>query len=1175
MITGIIEGVIRFRWLAWSLVAGLTALSAYALRTTALDAIPDISDPQVIVYVKWPRSPLLIETEITEPVIRSLAGSPDIRAIRGTSHMGYSFIYVILNDPGRRAFVRQLVTDRLAAIRGQLPADATVTLGPNASSMGWIYQYALVDRENAHDLRELRLLHETRIKPALQAVPGVAEVGSVGGLEKQYQIKLFPPLLAERGIALSQVITATRAAFQESGGRTIEVTNREYQLRGAVNTESLDDLEFLVVGRGRDGEPVQLKDVGYLQVGYDLRRGIADLDGAGEVVGGIAIMEQGRNVLAVTRALQARIEQVKTTLPSGVEIVPTYDRSSLIWATLTDFVRAIGYELVVVILVISVALRNLRAAVAPVCILFFGTFFTALPLAAFGQTINLFSLAGLSIAIGEMADATIVIVENCTAELARRGALAPAERMRTIIRATARMTRPLLFSMLIIVTSFLPVFFLGERETRLFNPLAYTKTFAMAFSTLLTLFLLPIVIVWVFRRGVSAPPVNREGMFARAYRATLTSVIRHRYGFVGSSAVLLVAALVLMLGFQKDYMPEMEEGSILYMPTTLPGLPSREAGWILQQIDKKLKAFPEVERVFGKLGRADTATDPAPVEMVETTVMLKPMSQWRPGMTKEKLIAEMNQAMEIVGYVNSWTQPIGTRVVMQDTGIQTPVGIKVKGEDLAVVDDLAHRIEALLKDFPGTQAVIAERISRGSFVDARLDLQRMAAHGVTVDEAMSTVRFAIGGDNIVSARQADKALVPLAVQYSGEYIDTLDKVRKTPVVTQSGESVPLGEIADVSVRESPEMIRNDNGDLAGYIYVYLRGVTGPEYVDRARAFLAGKLTIPAGYAVEWTGVFTYAEAARAKLQIVVPVTLLIMFGLLLMAFRSVADSTLIMLSAPFALVGGVFLQWTLGYTMTTAVIIGYVSLFAVAIQTGIIMIEFIRDALAARPEHQSYMDAVVAGSVTRLRPKLMTVATTVLGLLPIMMWSSPGLDIAKPIATPTFGGMISSTVYVLLLIPCLFAIGEDIRRRWPRRFPTRALSLIAMCLMLTSCGRPDDAVPESSGQAPVTVGKVRVAFTSDPDPLKPGTNSLAVTVVDTNGKPVEDATVKVTLSMPAMPSMNMAAMRTESVLSHQEAGRYRGTGELAMGGTWSVSVTVSRGPEELGSSRFSIVAAER
>ena len=1183
MITAVIQAVIRHRWIAWSLVAALTALSLYALRTAALDAIPDISDPQVIVYVKWPRSPQLIETEVTEPIIRSLAGSADVRAIRGTSHMGFSFIYVILSDPGRRETVRKAVEDRLAAMRGQLPPDASITLGPNASSIGWIYQYALVDREKSHDLRELRLLHESRVKPALQAVPGVAEVGSVGGLEKQYQIKLFPPLLAARGISLPEVIDATREAFQETGGRTIEVTNREYQLRGAVTFESLDRLEVLVVGRDRNGESVALRDVGYVQVGYDLRRGIADLDGEGEVVGGIAIMEQGRNVLTVTKALQDRIASIVPTLPPGIEIVPTYDRSSLIWATLTDFFRAIVYELLVVMLVIIVALRNVRAAAAPVCILLFGTLFTALPLTAFGQTINLFSLAGLSIAIGEMADATIVIVENCTAELARRGGLSAAERLRTVVRATATMTRPLLFSMLIIVTSFLPVFFLGEREARLFNPLAFSKTFAMAFSTLLTLLLLPVVIVWVFKRDVPVRAEARESVLARAYRAALTSVIRVRYLFVAISGVLLAVAIVVLLGFPKDYMPEMEEGSILYMPTTLPGLPSREAGWILQQMDRKLKAFPEVERVFGKLGRADTATDPAPVEMIEATVMLKPLSEWRRGLTKDALVAEMNDAMAIVGYVNAWTQPISTRVVMQDTGIQTPVGLKVKGEDLAVVEDIAHRIETVLRELPGTQSVIAERISRGAFVDARLDLERMASHGVAVDEAMSTVRFALGGDNVVSVRQADKTLVPLAIQYSAEYIDTLDKVRKTPVVTRGGASVPLGDIADVAVRESPEMIRNDNGRPAGYIYVYLRGITGPEYVERAGAVLAEKLDLPAGYEVEWTGVFTYAEEARATLRVVVPITLLIMFGLLLMAFRSVTDSAIIMLSAPFALVGGVFLQRMLGYTMTTAVIVGYVSLFAVALQTGIIMIEFIRDAIASRHDGQSYMDAVVAGSVTRLRPKLMTVATTVIGLLPIMLWSTAGLDMAKPIATPTFGGMISSTIYVLFLIPCLFAIGDDIHRHWPgttgawtgpwlRRWTGRG-ALVVLCLSLAGCGRGGEA-PAASREV-VTTGEIGVTFASEPSPPAAGTNSVSVAVTDKAGRPVENATVTIALSMPAMPAMNMPAMRTDSRLSHQGAGLYRGTADLSMGGTWNAVVSVTRDGKELGAGRFSVVAADR
>jgi Cu(I)/Ag(I) efflux system membrane protein CusA/SilA len=1177
VITAIIEHVIRFRWLVWIGVALLVAISIYALRNAALDAIPDISDPQIIVYSKWPRSPALIESEVTEPVIRALAGSPDIRSIRGTSHMGYSFVYVILEDPGRRAAVRQFVADRLNAIRGQLPPDASVVVGPNASSMGWIFQYALRDREGVHDLRELRLLNESLIKPALQAAPGVAEVASVGGLEKQYQIKLFPPLLSERGLSLPEVLAAVQGAFQEAGGRTIEVTNREYQLRGGVSADSIDRIEFLVLGRDKSGATVQLKDVGYVQVGYDLRRGIADLDGAGEVVGGIAIMEQGRNVLAVTRELLLQLDALRPSLPDGVEIIPTYNRSSLIWDTLTNFSQALAYELLVVILVIAVALRNVRAAIAPVCVLLLGTLFTALPLVAFDQTINLFSLAGLAIAIGEMADATIVIVENCTAQLARQRNLSPAEKLRVIIHSTATMTRPLLFSMLIIVTSFLPIFFLGEREGRLFNPLAFGKTSAMAFSTLLTLFLLPIVIVWIFKRGAWTPPVEIEGRFARGYRRSLAWTIRHRYAFVGLSAALLVVAVVVMLRFQKDYMPEMEEGSILYMPTTLPGLPSREAGWIVQQMDRKLKEFPEVERVFGKLGRADTATDPAPVEMIETTVTLKPSSEWRDGMTKDKLIAEMNQAMQVVGYVNSWTQPISTRVMMQDTGIQTPVGIKVKGPDLAMVQDVAQQVETLLADFPGTQSVIAERISQGYFVDAQLDFERMAQQGVTMDEALPTVRFAIGGDNVIGVRQPDKTVVPLAIQYSPEYIDTLEKVRNTPVITANGDAVPLSAIANVAVREAPEMIRNDNGELAGYIYVYLRDITAPEYVERARAHLQEHLQLPAGYSIEWTGLYQYAEEARATLGIVVPITLIIMFGLLILAFRSVADSSLIMLSAPFALVGGIFLQWQQGFSMTTAVIIGYVSLFAVAIQTGIIMIEFIREALAHRTADQTYMDAVIEGSAARLRPKLMTVATTVFGLLPIMFATGSGMDITKPIATPTFGGMITSTIYVLFLIPCLFAIGDDIRRRQivnGRLFGKAAAWSAALVLAVaaTSCTRQDAPEP-GPAQSPAAANAqgVSVQFASEPNPPVSGNNQVEVIVLE-NGKPVTDAAVEAVFSMPAMPSMNMPAMRSAAPLTHAGEGRYRGTGELSMAGTWNVTVTASRGGQEIGRTNLSIVA---
>jgi Cu(I)/Ag(I) efflux system membrane protein CusA/SilA len=1029
MLTSIIRGVIRFRVAVLLGVAALVALSLYSLKSAPLDAIPDIADPQVIVYVKWPRSAELLESAVTAPLIGALRGIPDVTAVRATSHLGYSFIYVVVREAQRHDEVRELVRDRINEMRPELPADATVTLGPNAGSMGWIYEYALIDREGTRDLRELRQLNEARVKPALEGVAGVAETASVGGLERQVELKIFPPLLAATGLTLRDLVT-TLGGVEQVGGRTIELTGRDYQLRGGGRAPDIDELERLVVGRDLDGQPVELKDIGYLQVSYDVRRGIADLDGAGEVVGGIVIMEQGQNVLAVAGALDARLEEVQADLPTGVEVVTTYDRSTLIWATLENFFTALAYELAVVMLVIIWALRNARAAVAPVAVLLLGCLLTVLPLVAFGQTINLLSLAGLAIAIGEMADATIVIVENCTTELAKRGNVTYAERVETIIKATARMTRPLLFSLLIILASFLPIFFLGEREGRLFDPLAYSKTSAMAFSTLLTLGLLPIIIVWVFKTKAPAPRSERESAFVRAYRAALRGAIRARYAVVAASVALLAFAVVMLAGFQKDYMPEMEEGSILYMPTTLPGLPTREAGWILQQMDRKLKEFPEVDRVFGKLGRADTATDPAPMTMIETTVLLKPESEWRPGLTKEALVAEMDAALAIVGFVNAWTQPIAGRVTMQDTGIQTPVGIKVKGPDLRVIEETALRIETLLRTFPGTASVLAERIAQGYYVDVQHDFARLAERGVTVDDALLTVRYAIGGENVVNLRQADDTVVPLSMQYSPEYIDTLEKVRKTPVVTAGGASLPLDAVAVVEVQKLPEMIRNDDGEPAGYVLIDLAGVTGTDYVAGARAYLDEQLELPAGYSLEWTGTHRYNEEAKARLVWIVPLTLLITLGLLLAAFKSWPQSLLILLSAPFALVGGVLLQWQQQYALTTAVIIGYVAVLAIAVQTGIIMVEFIRDALARRTESQPYVDAVIEGSVARLRPKLMTVATTVLGLIPIMLAQGSGFDITQPIAAPSVGGMLTSTIYVLFLIPCLFAIGHDFRARF-------------------------------------------------------------------------------------------------------------------------------------------------
>jgi copper/silver efflux system protein len=1033
MTLSLIRAVIRWRAAVWMLIAVAVVLSIRAIQTASLDAIPDISDPQIVVYVKWPRSPQLLESAVTAPLVRALTGSADIQAIRGVSHMGYSFIYVVLTHDADRQRVKQLVLDRINIIRPQLPPDANIALGPDASSMGWIYQYALVDRGGAHDLRELRLINENQIKPALQAVPGVAEVASVGGLEKQYQLKIFPPLLASTGVTLRQVITALQSVFQEVGGRMIEVTNRDYQLRGVVANQDLEKLDALVIGRRADGEVVSLKDVGYLGVGYDQRRSTVDLDGAGEVVGGIAVMQQDQNVLTVTRAVELKLQQLGGALPAGVAIVSTYDRSAWIKATLVEFFKTLAIELGVLIVVMLLFLRNIRTALGPIAILLFSVLFTAIPLAGIHQTINLFSLAGLAIAIGEIADATIVIVENCTAELDARAPVGAAERQHIIVGSIAAVTKPLLFSLLIILVSFVPVFFLEAREARLFDPLAYSKTFAMACSTLLTIVLLPSVVVWILNRERRRPRRSfQESAPVRVYRAALGSVIRFRYAFTAAGLLALIPAALLVRNIPTDFLPDVDEGSVLFMPTTLPGLPNREAGWIVQQMDKKLKAIPEVERVFGKIGRADTSTDPAPLTMIETTVLLTPKAKWRKGLTKDQLVAEMDHAVETIGYVNAWVQPIRARVMMQASGIQTPVGLKVIGSDVAVIEELSQQIEALLRDVPGTKSVIAERISEGYYVDVRNDLERMAEHRVTMDEAMTTIRYGVGGDNVLSAT-VDGATIPFNIQYSPEYIDTLDKVRHTPVVTTDGRAVPLGEIADVSVNKLPEMIRDDNGKLSGYIYVDLQNVTGPDYVAQAQRVLADRVMVPAGYSLEWTGLYQDAVAARARLRVVVPVTLVIIFGLLVLAFRSIGESVLILLSVPFAMIGGVFLQWLLGYPMTTAVIVGYISLFAVAVQTGIIMVMFIRSALDRRTPEQSYVDAVIDGSAARLRPKLMTVAAIVLSLLPVMLSTGVGMEILKPIAAPSIGGMVSSSLHVLFMTPCLFVIGEDIRRWWRAR----------------------------------------------------------------------------------------------------------------------------------------------
>ncbi len=1031
MLTKIIDYSIRFRRAIIFLIILGSGWSVYSISHSPLDAIPDISDPQIIIYSKWQRSAQLLESEITSPLVRSLLGTKGIRSIRGMSYLGYSFVYVIMENNVSLEKMRHHIIERINTVRNKLPGDADIEVGPEASSMGWIYQYALVNKDKNYDLRELLALQENQIKIALESVPGVAEVASIGGLTKQYQLKIYPSLLAETGISLKKLISVLKSTSHEIGGRILEVTNRDYQIKGSININNIDQIESMVVGYSKKGNPVQIRDIGYIQVGYDLRRGIADLNGDGEVVGGIVIAQKGENVIDLVSQINKKLKEIKKSIPTDIEIVSTYDRSTLIHKTLSTFFKTLAYELLVVIVVMALFIRHYRVVLAPVLVLVLGILFTAIPLYLLGQTINLFSLAGLFLAMGEMADATIVVVENSVSELEKRDRITDKEKREIILKTMLKMGKPLFFSLLIIMISFLPIFFLEAQEGRLFDPLVYSKTFAMTFSTLLTFIFLPgLIFVLLGAKGYRGTK-GLNDILTRSYRSLLKIVLRYKYHVITINFIIFIVSIPLFWSIEKTFMPRFEEGSILYMPTTLPGMPAKEAGWVLQQMDKKLKAFPEVKRVFGKLGRADTSTDPAPFTMIETTILLKAKSKWRSGMTIKKLIKEMDHKMKIPGFVNAWTQPIKARIDMQTTGIQTPVGIKVIGENIEQIEILGRKVESLLKDLTGTRSIISERISEGYFIDVQFDTDKLAHLGIPSDEALLYVQFALGGDNVAWIRHK-RSLIPLSVQYTVDYINTIEKIGRLMVIAPNGDAAPLSELATIKVKKLPEMLRHEDGFLTGYIYINLEDEVSPmTYVEQAKQLLSEKLELPDGYRLEWSGQFEYQLRAERRLYIIIPLVLLSIGILLVFTFKSFVEAILILLSIPFALVGGVWLQWALGYPMTIAVWIGYIALYAVAVQTGIIMIIFLRQSfnqklMTGKMSPTDIETATIDGAVLRLRPKLITVCTTILSLFPILLSSGAGMEIMKPIAAPMVGGMITSSIHVLFLTPCLFAITKEI-----------------------------------------------------------------------------------------------------------------------------------------------------
>jgi len=1032
----LIEHVIEWSAAHRAAVLGGTALLAaagvWAAIRTPVDAIPDLSDVQVIVMTEWPgQAPQLVEDQVTYPLSTELLRVPHTKVVRGMSQFGLSAVYVVFEDGTDLYWARSRVLEYLSAAQERLPDGATPMLGPDATGVGWVMQYILADTTGRLMLADLRSLQDWTVRPALTAVPGVAEVAALGGFEKQYQIEVDPSKLLAYGISMPRVIEAVRASNQDVGGRVLELGGTEYVVRGRGRFASLDDMRRVSLGTGPGGTPITVGDVASVQVGPELRRGIAELDGRGEVVTAFVVMRFGENPRAVIARVKDRMAEVERALPSGTTFVVGYDRSGLIDRAVRTLREKLVEESIIVALVTLFFLLHVRSALVAIVTLPVGVLIAFLAMRALGLSANIMSLGGIAIAIGAMIDASIVMVENLHKHIERaeaRGAPDDRAHWRTVVEASKEVGPSLFVSLLIITLSFLPVFALEAQEGRLFHPLAWTKSLAMAAAALLSITLVPVLMGLLIRRGVrpeAANPVNR--VLIRGYRPVIGFVLRHRWGTVVAAALVLAATALPWTRLGSEFMPPLNEGSVMDMPSLAPGVATTQAKQILTQRDRALAAIPEVETVLGKIGRAETATDMAPMSMIETIAILKPERDWRPGVTYDSIVAEMNARVRTPGVANMWSMPIKNRLDMLATGIKTPAGIKLFGPNADTLDAIAARIERVLPEVQGTSAVFAERVIGGRYVDVTVDREAAARYGLTVDEVQATVAGAIGGapaGQVIAGRERYGVLV----RYPRELRDEPDVLGGILVATPSGAQVPLAQVARIGVVRGPTLIKSENAALNTVIYVDVRGRDVGGYVADARDVLAAKLELPAGYRVEWSGQFEAMERAGRRLMLVVPITLAIIFLLLYWNFGSVAESALVMLSLPFALVGGVWFMWLLGYNLSVAAAVGFIALAGVAAETGVVMLLYLDQAHRARVADGSLhtradVDAAVEhGAVERVRPKIMTVTAIMAGLVPILWSQGTGADVMKRIAAPMVGGMISSTVLTLVVIPAVYSL---------------------------------------------------------------------------------------------------------------------------------------------------------
>jgi Cu(I)/Ag(I) efflux system membrane protein CusA/SilA len=1036
MLTKIIDACARNRFLVFTGVLLLTLAGIWSLQHMPLDALPDISDVQVIVHTAWAGEPPdVIEDQVTYPIVTSLLAAPHVKAVRAQTMIGDSYVYVVFQDGTDLYWARSRVVEYLQQISGRLPANVHPSIGPDATGAGWVYEYAIVDKSGKHSLADLRTLQDWHLRYALETVPGVAEVATIGGFVRQYQVQLDPNKLLAYGIPLTTVIDKVKMSTNEVGGRLLDLSGAEYMIRGLGYLRSVDDLATVAVG-SKNGTPVLLRDLGTVSFGPDIREGVAEWNGEGETVGGIIVMRQGMNALTVINGVKQKLREIAPSLPPGVQIMPGYDRSSLIDASIKTLQRDLIEEAIIVSLVIIVFLFHFRSALIAILALPIAVLVSFIPMYWLGVTSNIMSLGGIALAIGVLVDASIVMVENGYRHLSERQEhdskpISEPERQTILINAAKQVGPALFFSLVIIVVSFLPVFLLEAQEGRMFRPLAWTKTLAVGSSSILAITLVPVLMVMLIRGKLRPESVNPISRFTQAiYLPILKFCLRHRWLTIAVNLIFLIATFPLATKLGSQFMPPLFEGSTLYMPTALPGISIEQAKVLLQQQDRILRSFPEVASVFGAVGRSDSSTDNAPLDMYDTTLMLKPREQWPAGMTYDKLIQQMDEKLQFPGLSNTWTMPVENRLDMELTGIKTPLGMKVQGPSVDGIQQLASQIQNVLSGMSEMRSIFAEKVAQGFYVNVDVNREEAARYGLTIGDVQAAVQSGIGGQNIAENIEG-RERYPINVRYQRDFRDSAEQMSRVLIGTPSGAQIPLGQVAHVSFSHGPAMIRDEDGALTGYIYIDLKNTDYGGFVAKADKLLHDKLALPANYTFQWSGEYELELRAKQRLQLILPVVFFVIFILLYLVFHSVAEALVLIFPTIYAMSGGLLLQWLLKYNFSVAVAVGYIALFGIAVETGVVMVVYLHEALehklkSGKPLTNADIEAAaVEGAVQRLRPKLMTVCAVLASLAPILWESGIGSDVMKPIGAPIVGGMITSTIHVLILVPVFFVMMKE------------------------------------------------------------------------------------------------------------------------------------------------------